>query len=198
MNIRELNLPDTKTNAAVAGIIAQLKRMVDRNGRDVFATTEAGVMGALRFWDAKSPTRGTVTPEQVPAAFVWQDSQQGESTSMQFYVGEVRSLISIYLVLYDFSDEANATDSFQAVRQQFVEFVVSRLQYPDSEVTDNDGLVPAYADSVLSWKIVGAQIVAIDHTTAFRRVFGEENVLMHPWYASRIDIQVQAEGLSDT
>lgn len=186
MDIRALRFPSTYTNTAMDAIRDHLRGLADLDGNPVFARVEDGL----------STLPGLQTRpgmEDVPACFIWQDSQRAETTQSDFLMTTVVTQVSLYIVFYDFAERTDSDRTIQKIRNEFIEYVISRLQPPDSQHSDSTGMVADGDD----WAFATGQTVVVDHTSALKRVTQLYHV-SYPWCVTRVDLSISSSGFSDT
>lgn len=183
MDLAELKFPKSRLNIAVDDIVAQLAGIKDLLGKKVLQTVRPGIFIPEQMSEPKA--------DETPACHIWHDSMRSKISSIQFLAQEVDTVISLYFTWYN---HGRTGESMQALRQEMIEYVISRLQHPRTgNETNETGLV--FQDNVWSW---GTDwVLEIDHTNAYRRVV-DQYILLPPWYATRVDLSITTVGLSDT
>lgn len=183
MLLQDLRFPKSTFNRAIAPIMAQLAGMADLKGQRVFATARQGL---YRPRQEHKPQ-----PADVPACYLWCDSEGAVSDSIPLIFDVKNAMLQIYMLWYDFGDDVNGVAE---QRIDFVDYVLRNIQGPVSETTDATGIVPN--PNVWGWPS-GGFTASIDHTNAYRHITHQEP-LVPPWYSTRVDIPLELQGLSDT
>lgn len=167
-DIHKLSLPESSLNLSVDEIIEWLRGLVDLNGTPLFESVERGL--------ALVDEEGTPDEVTVPCVRVWHvnrefplDNEQGDLTNN---VGRIA------LYIYFFSFEGI---DLQRQRENLVDYILRRMNEPQSGVTDETGIQP------VNFNWLSGSTCFVDHESPFKNV-SESYKLAHPWYATRIDL----------
>lgn len=180
MDFQLLVFPASPLNRAISDLVAHLGAIEDLNGARVFENVRPGLYIPQQEYAPR--------PEDVPACFIWDDSASATSNSRPMIITEAETVVSLYLLWYDFGHDSTSfgPGGVATKRSAMVDYVIKKLQAPE--------LAPPVP--IWDWP-PGGFTFTIDHTNAYRRVTDQVQ-LTPPWYATRIDLRIWSQGVSDT